>query len=249
MYDEPRRAAVTQAIKNLNTKKSRSKTNNNKQKSQQPPTKKARKPAPKIIEETSSSSSSSSSSESESEREAEDKEAGNDRNINNKIAATTEDMTTTTKGTEENLEEATTASTTEDIINNLIMLEHNYFEPLPTAVHAPRYTDEHNKLLGQSAKTGRNDKINERKAVKRRSTTDSPEKGELKYKFKMRTKEEEERVIWNVYDDVIDSEDLSYMKEAFESLQQVASKEIESFNWDDLTCIFSFSFILLILFL
>jgi len=119
------------------------------------------------------------------------------------------------------------------------MLEHNYFEPFPTAVHAARDVHEHSRPLEQtvSQQILDNDKTNERKAVKRRSTTDLPEKGELKYKFKMRTKEEEERIIWSVYDDVIDIEDLSCMKEAFESLQQVTSKEIESFNWDDLSCI------------
>jgi len=251
MYDEPRRAAVTQAMKNLSTNKDRPKTKNNRKlKSidrQQPPAKRARKP--KLIEKISSSSSSSSStssssSENESEREQEDKEAGNNRIIskNSQIADIIEDTrktTVTAKHKRENIEEATSTSTAEDIISNLIMLEHNYFEPFPTAVHAARDVHEHSRPLEQtvSQQILDNDKTNERKAVKRRSTTDLPEKGELKYKFKMRTKEEEERIIWSVYDDVIDIEDLSCMKEAFESLQQVTSKEIESFNWDDLSCI------------
>ena len=54
----------------------------------------------------------------------------------------------------------------------------------------------------------------------------------------MRTKEEEENIIWNIYDELLDDEDLGYMKEAFESLHQVANKEVEPYSWTNLSRIF-----------
>ena len=147
-----------------------------------------------------------------------------------------------------------TASATEDeILNNLIMYEHNYFERLPP-VDASRI--QNNAESAPWIKPGIKDQQQQNKnnnnnrtghdgvalvtsppPAKRRR--ESPEKGELKYKFRMRTKAEEERIIWNIYDknNELDDEDVRYLKEAFESLQQVASKEVESYAWTDLTCI------------
>ena len=145
--------------------------------------------------------------------------------------------------------EGTTSATEDEILNNLIMYEHNYFERLPP-ISASAHTqnsatwnksDDSNILKEQNknniSRTGPDGValVTSPPPAKRRR--ESPEKAELKYKFRMRTKAEEEKIIWNIYDNNndLDEEDVRYLKEAFESLQQVASKEVESYAWTDFT--------------
>lgn len=145
--------------------------------------------------------------------------------------------------------EETTSATEDEILNNLIMYEHNYFErlpPLDSTESAAWNKSDDNKVLKDKQqnknniiKTGPDGVVLVASPPPAKRRRESPEKGELKYKFRMRTKAEEERIIWNIYDNntELDEEDLRYFKEAFESLHQVASKEVESYAWTDLTCI------------
>jgi len=231
MYDEPRRAAVEQAKKKIEKTVLPAPKRERKPKTDKPPPRKRvkKQAPPKIIEESSSSSESeteSSSSEtelSEAERHEEEEtpmEVDDEKRVNNRVE----------ENVEEKREIQNTKTSEEELINNLIMLEHNYFGAPPPTISVVNKTSDKGKHT-KIDKT--NHEIpNERKAIKRR--LESPEKAELKYKFQMRTKEEENKIIWNIYDESLDDEDLKYMKGAFESLQQVASKEVDSYSWSDL---------------
>ena len=241
MYDEPRRAAVEQAKKKIEKTILPAPKKERKPKADKPPPRKRvkKQAPPKIIEESSESETESSSSETElSETEREDEqtpmEVEEEKRVNDRV--------TEIEKLEEKREIEDTKTSEEELINNLIMLEHNYFGAPPPTISVVNKTND----TGKTKLDRTNNEIpNERKAIKRR--LESPEKAELKYKFQMRTKEEEEKIIWNIYDESLDDEDLGYMKGAFESLQQVASKEVESYSWSDLPCILfkimSFSFL------
>lgn len=173
---------------------------------------------------------------------------------------------------DEATETTTNESATEDeLLNKLIRFEHNYFEtqrvpsPTPSTFVSSSQNDKSTQegdqnILKEQTQQQNNNKNNilnsnnrndnklrrtdsEPTAEKRRRS-ESPDKGELKYKFQMRTKEQEERTIWDLYKNDLDEEDVVYLKQAFESLQQVAAKAVELYSWTDLTCIFSTIFLL-----
>lgn len=215
MYDEPRRAAAQKALQSTVVKKPKASRVKLKK---PPPLKKAKKP-PRIIEE------SSSSSETESETEEEILEEEKIVDVPEIVKKRKRKIVEEDEVVDSSVNEAVSAEV--DFINNLIMLEHNYFEPLTK--DNERDAD---KNLSNKIQNRKNDSLNDKTLKRRRDET--LEKSELKYKFQMRTKEEEEKIIWSLYDDVIDSEDKEYMKQAYESLQQMSSKEVENYSWVDM---------------
>lgn len=256
MYDEPRRKAAVESKQKL---ESSLRVKEGKPKNQQKETvKNARRPAaPKIRESDDSGTESGSETDSSSETEstlADEENTAVNKTVVGHDEAEGESKEEVVEDTKENLneevqrlkEEAEKSRREEEFINDPIMLEHNYFSVPPCATSPPEDAKNNNnkKEQQQSPKVEKilreilidNDRNLQPKLKRHRKDLI---KGELKYKFQMRTKEQERVIIWDIHKGTLDAEDLRYMKEAFESLKQVGSKDIASFTWADLTRIFS----------
>lgn len=247
MYDEPRRKAAVQSKEKLSAQQPKVR----KPRSQKEPTKKPRRTAAPKIVETESESEEDSGTESASENEeniTHEEETSNNKTVAGHIYRKETKETLDTKKENESNESKNAVEeqpSEEELLNNLILLEHNYF--LPRAP-SPSVDTKKNNKKEPSPKADKilreilvdNDRNLQPKLKRHRKDSI---KGELKYKFQMRTKEQEKDIIWDIYNGNLDTEDLRYMKEAFESLKQVGSKDIASFTWADLERIFSLQFI------
>lgn len=264
MYDEPRRRAALKSKDRIES--SMRKITRSERPDQKTPPRRSR--APKIIESSETESSSDTEDEeetttavsaSDTDTAEEQETIEHDHLIPSAPVQKDDDSATENSATETSVENRGIEN---ELVNDLIFMEHNYF--LPPNLAPPDADHDYGGSSGVPPSSSSSHKCNNNNNKKRDSIdnknvlneilTDNDRnkniqpklkrhrkdsiKSELKYKFQMRTKEQERDIIWDIYKDNLDVEDLRYMKEAFESLQQVASKDIALYRWSDLSRIF-----------
>ncbi|XP_002161122.3 histone-lysine N-methyltransferase SETD1B isoform X1 [Hydra vulgaris] len=104
---------------------------------------------------------------------------------------------------------------TENLLKKLIWLEHNYFT-IPPSLSSPPSSP-----LPQPKSSTTN-----RRSFMNKALSENEHK-----KFTMRSSKDEKLLIWDILKQGIDAEDLLYLKEAFESLQQVDAFEVKNLRW------------------